>query len=97
MLRGVYKSPQHKSGCLKSEFVTHTHAVPHTCSLFMVGFFFFFPLWAETVNSVMRRSVRGLGLNARRASDSVHSLLYIDGAANLCQSQSESHAAARLK
>lgn len=49
------------------------------------------------VNSVMRRSVRGLGLNARRASDSVHSLLYIDGAANLCQSQSESHAAARLK
>lgn len=41
--------------------------------------------------------VGGLGLNARRASDSVHSLLYIDGAANLCQSQSESHAAARLK
>lgn len=49
----------------------------------VLGFFF---LWAETVNSIMRRSVRGLGLDARCASGGVHTLLYTDGAANLCQS-----------
>lgn len=61
-------------------------------NLFILNVF----LWAETVNSVMRRSVRGLGLSAQCASGSVHTLLYIDGAANLCQSGRalwESHAA----
>lgn len=43
-------------------------------------------LWAETVNWAMRRSVRGLGLNAQCASGGVHTLLYTDGATNLCQS-----------
>lgn len=40
-------------------------------------------LWAETVNTVMSRSVRGLGLNAQCASGGIHTLLYIDGAASL--------------
>lgn len=38
----------------------------------------------ETVNRV-QRSVRGLGLDAQRASGGVHTLLYTDGAANVCQ------------
>lgn len=43
-----------------------------------------FLLRVETVNRV-RRSVRGLGLNAQRAGGGVHTLLYTDGAANVCQ------------
>lgn len=33
-----------------------------------------------------RGSVRGLALDAQRASGGVHTLLYTDGAANVCQS-----------
>lgn len=62
------------------------------CNSFISAVF----LWAETVNTIMSRSVRGLGLNAQCASGSVHTLLYIDGAAHLCQPGRalwESHAA----
>lgn len=39
----------------------------------------------ETVNRE-QRSVRGLGFDAQRASGGAHTLLYTDGAANVCQS-----------
>lgn len=68
--------------------------IMHKCyfHLFNINVF----LWAETVNSIMSWSVRGLGLTAQCASGNVHTLLYIDGAANPCQSGRalwESHAA----